>query len=453
MSNKRNPLEEKLFREYSDVQSKVNPKVWDNISVALDDHNKKRPIYLWAFLTATLIISFSLLIWSIASKSSTPKSLPSSQKQLRPKAVSNPAHHTAMNNFDKLESDVNTISSTIDQPISYNHNGGLNTATKILKTPDAPINIQANSQSGLSASFSIQKTSNTYDSKKTNHQSLSSSQNAAPTDKVQSPDFSLMKNEKYLSPAIASKSWINLLSDRDAAVYHPAIYHPRRVKAFVNLITGMGLPIKKVQHLPSESGLYRSQTNFEKPIIVNSFQADLGILLDKTWSASIGIEYQQLIEKFEYRKDDATMVTYTLDPITSKKIDSMVVRGVMQVNSNNRFNLIHIPINFGYEKRVNRWILGVDAGIALNLMMNSQGKIVRNDQDIISFSEDNHIFNKTVGTSILVGLKAMYPLNKNVSLLFRPQFQHFNDAWTLSTHPNSIHYQFVNCQVGLRWMI
>jgi hypothetical protein len=41
MSNKRNPLEESLFHEYSDIQSKVDPHVWNNISMALDDHNKK----------------------------------------------------------------------------------------------------------------------------------------------------------------------------------------------------------------------------------------------------------------------------------------------------------------------------------------------------------------------------------------------------------------------------
>jgi hypothetical protein len=454
MSNKRNPLEESLFHEYSDIQSKVDPHVWNNISMALDDHNKKRPLYFWAFLTVTLIISLSLLIWSIASKSSTPNSLPSSQEQLKPKAVSNPTNHTALNKFEILESDANAASSDNVQSFSDIHKVGIHTIPKNSKLSIAHKNVLKNNQSDLSLSISNQNSSPLSDSKNNNQLSTSTFHNATQlVDEIQLPEHSMKKKEMYTSPDIASKSWINTLSDQDAAIYQPTIYHPRRVNAFVNLITGMGLPIKKIQHHPSESGLYRSQTNFETPILVNSLQADLGIILDKTWSASIGIEYQQLIEKFEYRKDDAAMITYTFDPKTSKKIDSMVVRGVMLVNSNNRFNLIHIPINLGFEKRINRWILGVDAGIAVNLMMNSQGKLVRNDQDIISFSDDNHIYNKTVGTSILVGVKAIYPLNKNVSLLIRPQFQHFNDAWTLSSHPNSIHYQFVNCQVGLRWMI
>jgi hypothetical protein len=147
-------------------------------------------------LTATLIISLSLLIWSIASKSSTPNSLPSSQEQLKPKAVSNPTNHTALNKFENPESDANAASSDNVQSISDIHKVGIHTTTKNSKLSIAHKNVLENNQSDLSLSISNQNSSPLSDSKNNNQLGTSTFHNATQlVDEIQLPEHSMKKKK------------------------------------------------------------------------------------------------------------------------------------------------------------------------------------------------------------------------------------------------------------------
>lgn len=454
MKNKRNALEEQLYRQYTKAEADVNPAVWQQISDRLDRQNKRKFPYLWISLSAIAAIIFLctfLLTRQQNNATEHPTIQPAEQKNSKQQSE-NASAMTPVAKSDRTIGKTQT-SASILAVNTYNKNRFRSDAfihnciTETIILPEINQSTSDAGQTSLKTQLHQPSVIGLSGETITTSDKPSSGNEAVINDKN-------IRQRQLLTfiPLEGARSSLDLKVEINEN-YSPVISHPRRLKTLALSEAGIGIPFRNIQHQPSESGLFNSRAENEHPILVQSYFAGMGLILDKSWTLTSGVEFQQLVEKFSYVKDDATHIIIKYDPSSHQPIDTVVTRGKLTEQALNRYSLVNIPVYVGYEKRYDRWLLGLEGGVGFNVSLDASGKILKNDQDVISLSDQTDIYNPSIGMSLRIGVKGLYALNRRTSVYIKSQFQHNTEPWTLGSHPNDIRYRFLSCNVGLWVMI
>ncbi len=192
-----------------------------------------------------------------------------------------------------------------------------------------------------------------------------------------------------------------------------------RHKWYLELIPEIGYfrPLKKFENTSGEqNNIFDLRKDKEKTL--EGIQVALYIQLRKQKSPlyiRTGLSYAKLTEKmqldYSYTKLDTTrgiisvtvsqtgdtVTTIIGDIITESKLSGKKV-------AHHSFSLYDIPLAIGYEKKMDQWSLGIEAGIMLNLSMSSNGSTLASDTSFLAVDLPINQFRTNVGLSYFGGL-------------------------------------------------
>ncbi len=162
-----------------------------------------------------------------------------------------------------------------------------------------------------------------------------------------------------------------------------------------------------------------------------SDEVTFGASFRNGYIAEIGIRYDQINEKFNYKDFNATGSTVLINTDTINNgsgnteiiIDTVMtdVVGVREVINHNKFRKISIPISLGYEVPFNKKVtLGGKAGLVVNVWSKYDGKMFDGSGNIVEISEvqqSKSPFFKTLVHNASASLYLQYNVNDNLSFV------------------------------------
>lgn len=113
----------------------------------------------------------------------------------------------------------------------------------------------------------------------------------------------------------------------------------------------------------------------------------LGISLQKpigdAWSFSVGLDYQQIYNTFEWSRNWDTVMYRNEQP----GADLINAVGLRNVRHQNKIQLLHLPMMLGYELGKGSLRFGWQAGLGLNLITNQSGRTLIENELVEDYNE------------------------------------------------------------------
>lgn len=198
-----------------------------------------------------------------------------------------------------------------------------------------------------------------------------------------------------------------------------------------NVSIGLLQPkFREVSDGPDEYLIQKMET--EKGILHDAVSLEVGALIKDKWTVQVGLEYQEMREKFSadlVLASDTTMVEldkayYEVDP---NGVDTTFYSGIRPLILNetrfvrhyNRHNYINIPLNVGKRFQIKNTMMQASAGISFALRQNFSGRTLRGANRIID--DESYTLENRVAYQISLGVNHTLSANKDlfVKAVFR----------------------------------
>lgn len=458
MTNKKSPIEDRIAGLYRQQKAPVPESIWQNIEISLNAKQKKRRRSIWLFIS---MMTLFMILGTLAV-------LPLLRKTHKADIADRDSAFEYRH--DKIANDASEITDTSSQSTeqAIASSRRISMPETILKTDGTTslIRNQRSSAKPVESNMTVKVTSQ------------SNERNTTPSDKIAAVDesatrlpISAFEGGVHIERSVPQQipGQLTLMEGRD--IYptwigpnremmslpwqnqhekNAGIIRQHRLRPFIGVSAGIGLPFRKMVNHSVESELYVGRQSTEHPLYLTNIQADAGLLLDDSWSIKSGIEWQQAVEQFSYKKFDATRLEYKTDDITGRIDDTSLVRGLLTEQFGNKYTMLNIPLYLGYEKRFGRWVFGIEGGVGFNIHFRTSGKVLVDDQKIQSLDNRHDIYASSTGISWRVGASCLRSIAPGTMVYARLMCMAYPDSWTLSTHPNEIRYRFLTANVGLR---
>jgi len=174
-----------------------------------------------------------------------------------------------------------------------------------------------------------------------------------------------------------------------------------------------------------------------------------------------GVEFQSLNERFEFEQYtvlDTVNVPGVVGILIDRNGDASDQQGfVQEVNTStkrwlnhNNYRLFSIPLSIGYEKKINKWSLSVEAQSIFNFHRSFSG--LELDSEFMVTDKSNTIndsFNLGFGISIGLG----YTLTDKTSVYLRPHYFRYSDSFDIEGQNYTQKYDVYGLQVGLNYRL
>lgn len=459
--NQRDINEKKLFEQFHNRSMPVSNDVWDSISGKLDEKNKKkrRPILLWWFAGLFLIIiGYTTLARKLNYEILPDIETNNKSIQNSPAVIVSDNSHI-QNNYEKNEKvsseEINELKSAIEVKDQVIVKGFSNTPPKTGLSDRKTKNIKSNFASKLNdyrdkiSDLIINQNSNSHPL----YSKSSESDKAGSTDPMNILNHPSFLISSQHPPQIKSKP-ISFLAGEERLIEttHLAseskITHQKKLEKFIQLSSGIGIPIKNLSSNNTDTQIIQYRTSTETPLYTWNFNLLMGLKLNKTWSVSTGLQVTQIKEKFDYINESATRIEVKIDSSTQTPGDANLVRGKLIETGENTISLINIPVSIGYQKRIGSWTAGIDLGLGFNIYTTAKGKILMGDQDVRPVTSIPDLYKRKVGMNAQLSLNFQRKVSKNMSLLIEPQYVKYLSDWT-SSNQTKLSYDLINLQIGL----
>lgn len=169
-----------------------------------------------------------------------------------------------------------------------------------------------------------------------------------------------------------------------------------------------------------------------------------------------GFLYQQIAEKFDYYNGNEQHITIT----TIQNQDGTVTRdtsiefGERFITTFNRFHVVDIPLQVGYEVHYGKWAYGVNAGVNFNILFRKKGDFLSPDLRPQTFTSGDPgaypAFRKNLGLSFTGSINLNYELTDNLRILIEPHFKYFRNSFSKSEYVLDQQYFSVGLFTGVR---
>jgi hypothetical protein len=279
----------------------------------------------------------------------------------------------------------------------------------------------------------------------------------------------IFKNRQKLSETLIENIGINILKSsktKEFALQSDKIICPsfsNRNKLYFEIIPELGIfyPFKKLGFTGSElenKFSLRDKNEFS----LEGLQVGLYGRIRKEKSPfylSAGLTYSTLTEKmslkYNYTKTDTVQgiisITVSQSGDTITTIYGDIVRE-HKISGNKiahySFQLIDLPIAFGYEKTMDQWVFGIEAGISLNLSLKSKGNILASDTSFINIENVQNDFNRSLGLSYFGGLLVGREFNDFGRLYLATRFRYIPETFSSSQNRINQNYHFAGLNLG-----
>lgn len=183
-------------------------------------------------------------------------------------------------------------------------------------------------------------------------------------------------------------------------------------------------------------------------------------------SLSSGIEYNQITESFKYLDQDSrkTKTVITIDTTynndgtfsTSRDTFRIDLKGVEYNSFTNRFRMINIPFQLGYEIEGERFDIGVRGGVNLNVYFKPTGRMLGSNGKPTYIQpekadDEGTIFTKKATLSYEFMISLNYHLTSNFDLTVEPYFRNHIGSFTKTSYPIEQRYKVAGIRIGGRY--
>lgn len=224
---------------------------------------------------------------------------------------------------------------------------------------------------------------------------------------------------------------------------------------------GMGLVFKTLQSHPGDSSDYRqARLDTEETLEYVSGSLLAGVEHSSGFNALAGLGYTRINERF-YTSGSRVEYDSIPDGIVEIYIDSngdsIITRGNVPVTryiayrkrTYNQYTLIDVPVLLGYQWRQDRWSLGVEGGVYVNMALQSKGDILAEDGAIISLGTTENVMRPRVGLSYFGSLRLGYVINDKTQISLAPTLRVFSGSFTEKEYRLSQKYTLAGLNIGL----
>jgi len=118
----------------------------------------------------------------------------------------------------------------------------------------------------------------------------------------------------------------------------------------------------------------------------------------------------------------------------------------------NRYKMIDVPFIVGFEGGMEKWSLGIQAGIFVNLALKTSGQ-VRNSttEDLNIGTNQSDIFKSKVGLSYYGGIYIRRALSPNLDITIAPHGRFFAQDFNVDSYELKQRYSLIGVQAGLSY--
>ena len=182
-------------------------------------------------------------------------------------------------------------------------------------------------------------------------------------------------------------------------------------------------------------------------------------------SFGVGVERNQINERFTYKDEDAreTRTLITFDTlfmpdgtfIPSTDTTRIELGGIKMNDISNNYTSIDLPINLSYQIELNRWAVAINAGVHINLLFTQKGRIlgIDNQPAWISNGSINELeaYQAKSGLKFDGSISVIYHLTDQIDLMVEPYFKYNNNSFTLEKYQLDQYYNTVGLRTGARY--
>jgi hypothetical protein len=223
-------------------------------------------------------------------------------------------------------------------------------------------------------------------------------------------------------------------------------------KFLLELDGGAGLSLNRLLSLSGIENQTWWRQETEKPWYVWNIGLNAGWYLNDQMYISTGFHYEQLKEKFDYRRTGVTRMMTVYDP-AGNPLDSSLVTGTYINSTENVYTMLSLPLSVGYERKKDKWALGFEAGLTINYSLKATGRIFSLNNDIQPLESLMEVHQLGFGVQGAFVLRRY--LSDQTSLFVKPGYRFNTNFWdngknqTDDNIPSGYHLLKVN--MGIRY--
>ncbi len=169
-----------------------------------------------------------------------------------------------------------------------------------------------------------------------------------------------------------------------------------------------------------------------------------------------GLAYSQINDRFEY-KIGSKITTETIYSPNGEviRVDTIVKEAYI-AGRKNRLKFLEVPLLVGFETKVGKIRVGINAGAYLQLFFDAKGEIFHPlTEEPIAFGQLGDrdvlpIFDKKASAAWYIGTSFTYNLHSRYSIIAEPYFKTFPRALSATNYDLQQNYWTVGLQLGLK---
>lgn len=403
--------------------------VWDEIERKLDKRNKRRGLWIWFGVMLLPLLSFFIMKNMFNENNYINNH---NNSNINSTAVSSELNNT--NNSENTDKQliVGNIQKAESEKLS---NNSLNHANNN-KLPKALIeqdnyriengNIKAEQSTELSIEYKPESEVseirnevfiNRLDCKMLKTFSKSNSVKSSPSvDKIKCPDFRNRKSSKF----------------------------------FVEGGLSIGYPLKKFNENTTATELLKLREETENPWYSWGAYGQVGLYVYKELYVGAGLSFTQAKERFILEKESITKMVINFDPVTQEPIDTNFVTGTLVNKGEIRYNSLDIPLFVGISKNFDKFILGAELSLLVNVNFGAHGKIFNEYLNLSRIEDNTGIYKNNIGLAAKASVYLGYYLNSSTSIRLKPNFRYQFKPINTTSYPIETRLNNVSLELGIR---
>jgi len=229
------------------------------------------------------------------------------------------------------------------------------------------------------------------------------------------------------------------------------IQNRANLQYYLEIETSLGYPLKKLSGDHGTGNLEKLHSESGSPWYSWGGAAHFGLLYQKRWSLSTGINFTQIKDKFDYLKGSSTRLVITIDTVNGvAKKDTQVLKVNHSYRGETRYSLIDVPVSIGYQKNIKNWTLGVQCGVMVNVLMIDKGFGLDKLGNVVRLEENDNIHKTRVGLGFSLSFMAQKSIFHNTSIYIKPEYRAYLNDWNTQDYPVKMKRQNLVVSLGIR---
>jgi hypothetical protein len=452
-----------------DAQAEPPAFVWENVEKAL--RKKRRRTVFWILSGTLLLGSIGLYAWwnssmrpSYPANSLNPQAPVVKSEALPANPMATAPQNPAESSAELPQSTTTATTANAERPNSSHPTVRKSTKSASFLSPrsQSATADQPGSQEKATASPSADNSSNVEQQAVLAAPEINTNQDLDPFS-TQNPKHLNLLPLSALSTA--EPEWLQS-RQADAQIRQIKVARGKRTKKYKNcydfashprifLLDGyLGLSAvrKDLRIGLPESTTYR---NLREATERNSWAFNGGMrgtmLFNQNFLVRAGIHYDQVTEIFEHKDPSYIKIENTI--INGVIVDSDTTYGSNFIKAYNRFGMLEIPLEAGFEIRKLRSGLSIQVGAAFNVLFWKRGKIMNpaNNNPASIDPSDNayNTFRNNLGVSVVGSAQWFYHIRPTLRFFAEPYYRHILRPVTKSSHPLEQRYGIGGVRFGL----